>query len=252
MSKTFVIAEAGSSHDNDLSKAYRLIEAAKECGADACKFQYWSSSKALADRRRIPLAEPVYAKYKLPEAWLEKLFLRCVEVGIEFMCTAYLIEDIPIIAPYVKLFKISAFEAEWADFVYAHKDLRRPVIISKNPGKHLPPNTYWADVLHCVSEYPTPMENLGLLNGMQESNCCDGLSDHTTSTLTGALAVAAGATIVEKHIRLHDTAESNPDYGHSLIADEYVVDDAHGNGLTKDVSQFWRYVRNIREAERCM
>jgi N-acetylneuraminate synthase/N,N'-diacetyllegionaminate synthase len=77
-----------------------------------------------------------------------------------------------------------------------------------------------------------------------------GLSDHTTSTLTGALAVAAGATIVEKHIRLHDTSQDCPDYPHSLCANEW-------SGPVGDVSlhhfnTFKQYVSNIREAERAL
>jgi sialic acid synthase SpsE len=247
MTNTFVIAEAGSSHDNDLQKAFRLIEAAKECGADACKFQYWSSSKALADRRKIPLAEPIYAKYKLPEPWLEKLTAHCEKVGIEFMCTSYLFEDIGVIAPFVKRYKISAFEAKWYEFVRCHSS----AIVSCNDHttafnvKSIGDNY---QVLLCTSEYPTALEELNLryLNsGRDDESPFDGLSDHTTSTLTGALAVAAGATIVEKHIRLDSTSLDNPDYGHSLIAD-YCFENSD------DSHQFKDYVRNIREAERCM
>jgi sialic acid synthase SpsE len=156
------------------------------------------------------------------------------------MCTAYLIEDIVVLAPLVKRFKISAFEATWAAFVYAHKDLGRQVIISKNPGQKLPENTYWADALHCVSEYPTPIERLGLRNGMQESNCVDGLSDHTANPLVGALAVAAGATIIESHIRLDDTNPGNPDYPHSLSASKGAL------------FSYAEYVSNIRTAEKAL
>lgn len=239
----FVIAEAGSSHDNDLSKAYRLIEAAKECGADAVKFQWTTNAEAMAIRRGTGSSGFAMYKHYLekPIRWIHELKAHADVVGIEFMCTVYLIEDIQFVRHTVKRFKISAFEATWADFVYAHKDFGKPVIISKNRGKQLPDNTYWTDVLHCVSEYPTPLERLGLRNGMQESNCVDGLSDHTTSMLTGALAVAAGATIVEKHIRLRETSKDNPDYPHSLEALPL-----------GGVCDFAEYVYNIREAEKAL
>lgn len=259
MSHTFIVAEAGSSHDNDLAKAYRLIEAAKECGADAVKFQWTSSGKKMGFRRGLNCAGYIHYLEK-PESWLYSLKQHADKVGIEFMCTAYLIEDIATIAPLVKRFKVSAFESEWKEFVEAHgKD--REVIVSRNtlPGMELQYTHQPYKYLYCVSQYPTPLEELHLSNlehyyhhdyeahGVERY---DGLSDHTTSTLTGALAVAAGATIIEKHIRLHDTSKDCPDYPHSLVADEFVEYADHT--YTKDVSAFWRYVSNIREAERCM
>ena len=245
----FVIAEAGSSHDNDLQKAYRLIEAAKECGADAVKFQWTSNGLAMAHRRGLGMEAGInYVKWleKPLKEWLGRLAFHCKEVGIEFMCSTFLVEDVIPISFLVKRFKISAYECEWAEFVYAHKDFGKPVIISKNPGQHLPDNTYWADVLHCVSEYPTPLERLGLRNGMQESNCVEGFSDHTGNVLAGAAAVAAGATIIEAHIRLHDTDKGNPDYGHSLTA--WTSCDLFGSAP----SQFKEYVANIRTIERML
>ena len=259
MSKTFIIAEAGSSHDNDLAKAYRLIEAAKECGADAVKFQWTSDPFKMAKRRGVPRVEETGHMYKSylakPVSWLESLKAHCDSVGIEFMCTVYLIEDIATIAPLVKRFKVSAFECQWLEFLNAHRTYAgrndthskwKQLIASLNPGKQIPPPEW--DVLHCVSEYPTPLERLKLSQSeIGPDHWKAGLSDHTTSTLTGALAVAAGATIVEKHIRLPDTDKSNPDYGHSLIATP--LDEPRYS--EKDYG-FSTYVRNIREAERCM
>lgn len=239
MREVTVIAEAGSCHDNDISKAYNLIDAAKECGADICKWQFWSSSKALAERRKVRLAEPIYAKYKLPEAWLEPLCAHSEKVGIEFMCTAYLIEDIPIVAPYVKRFKVSAFESQWAEFMNAHATYGKPLIASVNPGMYPQwDGGMYVNALHCISKYPTPIDELNIWRIAEDE--LDGLSDHTTSTLTGAFAVAAGAKLIEKHIRLFGTAEDNPDFGHSLRAD--------GNWIGSERTPFAEYIRNIREA----
>lgn len=248
----FVIAEAGSSHDNDLSKAYRLIEAAKECGADAVKFQYWSSSKALATRRGIPDAEAKYESCRISKEFVDNLYTHCTErVKIEFMCSTFLIEDIPFIAQYVKRFKVSAFEGRWTEFVDAHLPYSKQIIISNGmssrtayPGFIKNP----CDIknLVCVSKYPAALEDYDLkLLWPNEMGSNDGLSDHTTSLLTGALSVAAGGSIVEKHIRLHDTDKANPDYGHSLIADAQ-DDDPPGH------SNFGAYVEYIREAEKAL
>lgn len=251
----FVIAEAGSSHDNDLAKAFRLIEAAKECGADAVKFQWTSNANKMADRRGLgDDAALMYTKYlQKSKDWLHQLKAHADKVGVEFMCTAYLIEDIATIAPLVKRFKVSAFEAEWLEFLHAHVPFNKRMIVSHNPQYKIPEDyfgDFWRDVcdgpgqpeyLHCISKYPTPIEELGLTACTRDEGDGMGLSDHTTSTLTGALAVAAGATIVEKHIKLSDTDPGNPDYGHSLVAD-----------TNNPEFSFKRYVDNIRIAERCL
>ena len=246
MTHTLIIAEAGSSHDNDLQKAYRLIEAAKECGADAVKFQWTSDGNKMSLRRGLKVGgENMYSRWlEKPVSWLESLKAHADKVGIEFMCTVYLIEDIATIAPLVKRFKVSAFERNWLEFFDAHWIFNRQIIASTNTVS----NANWSngiDYLYCVSKYPTPLEELHLGKMSHgKTRTFAGLSDHTTSTLTGALAVAAGATIIEKHIRLHDTDPKNPDYGHSLEADEI-----HDGGAPP---AFWDYVRNIREAERAM
>lgn len=259
MAHTFVIAEAGSCHDNSFTKALRLIDGAKECGADACKFQFWSHPGKLAARRGLgPDAKAVYEKYQLPQSWLPRLKDHCDEAGIEFMCTSYLIEDIEVITPYVKRFKVSAFEAEWEEFVQANFYRSKETIISSNHadtyqiGMKLPGTARPAHVLHCVSKYPTALEDLNLRVCSYEG--VDGLSDHTTSTLTGALAVAAGATIIEKHIRLKDTDPACPDYGHSLEANGrhiYLSDPGKGPPFVHE-PPFGQYVKLIREAERAM
>jgi len=238
MSHTFVIAEIGSCHENGLKNAHLLIDAAREAGADAAKAQFWSSSKALAQRRNVMLAEPVYARFKLPVGWLDILADHCRRVGLEFMCTTYLIKDIPIVAPYVSRFKISAYESKWGDFINAHYEYRREIIVSTNPGNVV----CYGDVyrrqgapsikrLHCISHYPTKLDDLGL-SRIRESGL-DGFSDHSANVIAGAQAVAYGATIVEAHIKLDHTLETNPDFQHSLAPDD-----------------FYSYVKHIRDAER--
>jgi sialic acid synthase SpsE len=240
MGRTLVIAECGSSWDGDLQKAVRLIKAAKECDADVAKFQWTSNAGAMAKRRDLGAdAANMYSKYlQYPPDYLTYLKGECDAAGIEFMCTVYLIEDIPVIAPLVKRFKVSAFEATWGEFLEAHG--KAPIIISLNPGKSIGRTMYHADMLYCVSEYPTPLDHLHF-ERQNWKELGGGLSDHTTSTLTGAVAVGAGATIIEKHIKLSDTDKSNPDYGHSLEAN-----------WVGDMNDFHYYVANIREAERML
>lgn len=248
MSATLIIAELGSSWrfgtemtclPDRLSNPERMIQEAKSCGADAVKFQWTSDGTAMAKRRGLgDDAAKMYTKYlQYPKEHLTRFKAACDAEAIEFMCTVYLPQDIPVIAPLVKRFKISAFEAKDPSFVLAQPPTK-DIIVSLNQGDATAP---WdrVKILHCISKYPTPLEELGLSRISDQE--LDGLSDHTTSTLTGALAVAAGATILEKHVRLWDTPQDNPDYGHSLILD------SDGEEMS-----FAAYVRNVREAERCM
>jgi N,N'-diacetyllegionaminate synthase len=239
--RTFVIAEAGSCHDGDITQAFKLVTAAKEAGADACKFQWWSSAERLAERRNAQKYLPVYQKYTVPDVWLSWLHLACVANGIEFMMTAYLPEDIPFVDLWVKRFKVASFEAMDREFVRAHLPYQKEVIISTGMCDHVGRAMYGAlpvTWLHCVSSYPCPVDqaNLGALKSHRDDESpFDGYSDHTHNVLTGALAVAAGARIIEVHFRLDDTDPENPDYATAL-----------STGQLKD------YVYLIRQAEMMM
>ena len=245
MTRTLVIAEPGMTWDRDLDKAYRLIDAAKACDADIVKFQWTSSGRKIQQRRQVD--EKYIAIYErgvqYPREWLFDLMTHCDEVGITFMCTTYLPEDIAVVDPLVKMFKVSAYESEWREFIEAHPHGKN-ILVSTNPKQtmyYLPGVRF----LHCVSKYPTPIEDLKLRQYIGDD--IEGFSDHTANVLTGAAAVAAGATIVEAHIRLHDTDKGNPDYGHSLVCDW--VGGSHDAG---NLSNFGLYVGFIRTVERML
>ena len=237
MSKVFIIAEAACTWlHGGLEAAYRSIREAKACGADAWKTQFTSDPEAMAMRRGV--GRDKYTRLGWGMDALPLLKAECDRVGIEFMCTVFIPKDIPLIAPYVKRFKVSAFESGDREFVDAHPNGSR-LVISRNAGRPYFSNSHDFSVLYCVSQYPTPLEALNL-PAFSENIDYDGLSDHTTSTLTGAVAVGAGARIIEKHVRLSDTPTDDPDYGHSLV-----LDDPLG-------PWFGDYVRNVRLAERML
>ena len=234
VNRTFVIAEAGSCHDNEWGKAVELILTAKRVGADACKFQFWSNATRLAERRHASAYLGVYHKYQLPVEWLPLLKAQCDHAGIEFMTTCYLPEDIPVVAPLVKRFKVASFEAGDEAFLKAHGGYGKPLIVSTGmfDGSEWPRQLPQTELLHCVSAYPTPLDqaNLGALRLGYS-----GYSDHTACTLTGGFAVCAGARILEVHFRLATTDTQNPDYTTALSPYE-----------------LHEYVANVRLAERML
>lgn len=236
---TFVIAEAACGWNGDLKQAEHSIRMAKAHGADAWKTQWTSDPVGMAGRRGIKYSAVAdkFNRLAWPFEHHAELWALCREHGIEYMCTTFLPKDIEKVEPFVKRFKISAFEARYDEFIREHFKHVKPIILSETV---MNPAAYWEDEyeyishLHCVSEYPTPVERLCLKMNVHGKH--RGLSDHTTSTLTGALAVAAGATIIEKHVKTIDMLPSDPDQPHSLSM----------NGTD---SAFGEYVRNIRIAE---
>lgn len=260
MPRTFLIAEIASAHDNDLVNAVRLVRAAAEAGCDAVKFQFWSSADRLADRRQVPAYyREIYHHYQMPRNWLELLKAEADAAGVGFMVTTYLPEDVRIVAPLVSLFKVASFEAMDRAFWDENRRwamLRKTGIVVSagmtsedelwNLTERLGPRDM---ILHCVSAYPCPLEaaNLGLITTLGEyRNLCGrpgwrvGYSDHTAHPLTGALAVAAGAEVVETHVRLLETERDNPDWAPALVVH---------NAFYEYDKSYERYVTLVRHAE---
>lgn len=244
MARTLVIAECGSSHDGSLDKACELVAAARAVGADVAKFQYFSSADRMAERRRTSKQlRDIYQRYQVPKTWLPALWDECRRQGVEFMCSTYLPEDVATVAPLVKRFKIASFEAEDEELARAHAPFLqdRELIVSLGMGANI---DRWRSaprvrLLHCVSSYTAPIEalNLCVLREWADSPDVHGFSDHSdpSLTLTGALAVAAGAEIVEAHLKLDTTDPENPDFPHAMWPEQFAI-----------------YVRYIRFAEACL
>lgn len=232
----FIIAEAGSCHDGDLAKARGLVYQARQAGADAVKFQFWSSAERLAMRRRVDdRYYDIYKHYQMPKDWIPELRDECARQNIEFMCTTYMPEDIHFINPWIKRFKIASFEATDQHFILCHLPFGKPLIISTgmmaiNDVRTIIDLIRYAlkdsndrdlasriTLLHCVSTYPAPVGSLNLrvIRGSYDF-CFQGFSDHTANVYMGAIAVGFGAQVLEVHFRHEYTSHSNPDFTTAL------------------------------------
>lgn len=249
--RTFVIAEVAATHGGSLYAALKLVGLAREVGADAVKFQWLSDPERLVERRRAPEYREQYRRLAFPRGWFSALKERAEVEGVEFMCTAYLPEDVHVVAQHVSRFKVSSFEALDRHFVLLHAEYRKPLLVSAGMGavsaglfgvlqhyfRVYMPETPDVSVLHCVSAYPCPEGEIRLARLRHDFTTMipfqyAGLSDHTRHPWTGALAVAVGARIVEFHLRSWETDETDPD-----------------REVARDPLAALEYVRNIRTAE---
>jgi sialic acid synthase SpsE len=240
MTKVFVIAEAGANHNRDFDQAKALIDVAVKAGADAVKFQTYSSETLYSANT------PDFAGYKninklikdieLPRNWQQDLKSYCDDSGIEFVCTPFdeqAVEELYNIG--VKRYKIAGFEATDPRFVKCVASTSLPLIITSGIGSNVNMVRQivgWvrdvnpmADItiLHGNNAYPTPFEDAGLnqIDRLRERvpGIRVGLSDHTPGILVPPMAVAKGATAIEKHYTLSQLLPG-PDHPFAIEPDE--------------------------------
>ena len=211
MTKVYVIAEAGINHNGSMSEAIALINAAKRVGADAIKFQTYVTDDIC---RKDSPEYPVLKKCEIAYGQFAELFKRCQLAGIDFISTPDTYRDAVFLDTlgmrYMKIGSANANEA----FVRPLRGLKTRLIVSLGMGAS--PFEY-ADNLHCVSAYPAPLDQMNMARVGED--WITGLSDHTEGYLAAVMAVARGATIIEKHFTLDRNAEGL-DHHMSLEPDE--------------------------------
>lgn len=220
MTSTFIIAEAGANHNRNFDQALALIDVAIEAGASACKFQTYSSetlySKNTPDFAGYKNINQLIKDIELPREWQKDLKQYCDQKGIEFMSTPFdekAVDELVNLG--VKRLKIAGFESTDFRFVEMVASSKLPLVISLGIGFQMDylnkifeiASKYGNDLnfMYCNNAYPTPIKDSGIAiikQLAQDTKYNWGLSDHTESTLTPALAVVAGATIIEKHFTL--------------------------------------------------
>jgi N,N'-diacetyllegionaminate synthase len=240
--KVFIIAEAGVNHNGKIENAIEMISVAKESGADAIKFQtavpelVMTVNAEKADYQ-IDLTEKTESqlemvkKIHLPLKDYKILKEECELANIEFMSTPFDHESIKLLADLgLERFKVPSGEITNLPYLRHVGRLGKSVIMSSGMSDLKEIETALGvlekagtlrrqiTVLHCNTEYPTPMEDVNL-NAMLTMR--DGLgvqvgySDHTLGIEISIAAVALGATVIEKHFTL-DRTLTGPDHRASL------------------------------------
>lgn len=244
MGKTFIIAEAGDNHNGSLELAYQLVDKAVEAGADCVKFQTFVTEEVIS--KRAEKAEyqkestgSEESQYEMVKK-LELTFDNFKELqkyakgkGIEFLSTPFDIPSVDFLESIdIPYFKIPSGEITNLPYLIHIAKTGRNIILSTGMAemdeiaeaiKVLKENGAGEiSLLHCNTEYPTPMEDVNLkamLTLKEKFGVKVGYSDHTQGIEVPIAATALGAEIIEKHFTLDHNMEG-PDHKASLEPDE--------------------------------
>ena len=244
--KVIIIAEAGVNHNGDIAKAKALIDKGAEAGVDFVKFQTFKAGNLVTKQAKRAAYQDrntqdndsqyeMLKKLELSQAVHQELIDYCVQKGVQFLSTGFDFESLEFLAGLgITIAKIPSGEITNLPYLRKVATLFPEVILStgmatiaeiKDAVKVLTDNGVSKDkitVLHCNTEYPTPMEDVNLkamLHIQQELGVPVGYSDHTLGIEVPIAAVALGATVIEKHFTLDKTLPG-PDHKASLEPEE--------------------------------
>lgn len=242
----YTIAEMSANHLQELNRAKQIIKAAKEAGADAIKLQTYRPDTITVDCRGPEfMATPgspwegmnlfeLYGTAYTPWEWHKELFDYAKEVGITCFSSPFDLTAVDFLEELgAPAYKIASFEINDIPLIRKAAKTGKPVIIStgiaakedielalqtcKEAGNNQ------VILLKCVSEYPTPYEELNLktISDMGETfDCVVGLSDHSMGSVVDVAGVVLGACVVEKHMTLR-RADGGPDGSFSMEPEEF-------------------------------
>jgi N,N'-diacetyllegionaminate synthase len=267
LKRTLIIAEAGVNHNGSIDTAKKMINAAAEAGADLVKFQTFktedlvtqSAKKAQYQKESTDIEESQFnmlKKLELDRAAHEELIQYCEQKGTSFLSTAFDHDSIDLLAELnIPIYKIPSGEITNLPYLRHIGRMGKSIIMSTGMATleevraamdvllEAGVNKDDLTMLHCNTEYPTPMGDVNLramLTIRDELGVQVGYSDHTLGIEVPIAAVALGATIIEKHFTL-DRTMPGPDHAASLEPEELKamvatirnIEKALGDGVKK-------------------
>lgn len=263
MGKVFIIAEAGVNHNGKLDLAKGLVDAAKDAGADAIKFQTFKAEKVISryalkaqyQKRTTSCKESqldMVKKLELSFSQFRELYEYCKKKNMLFLSTPFDLESIDFLMQLgLSIFKIPSGEITNLPYLRKVGGLRKKIMLStgmadlkeiKNALDILTKSGTSKKnitILHCTTEYPAPLEDVNLLAMLTIKDAFKvnvGYSDHTLGIEVPVAAAAIGAAVIEKHFTL-DRNLPGPDHKASLEPDEF--------------KQMVKEIRNIEKALGC-
>ena len=257
---TYIIAEIGGNFDGSIDKAKKLIDAAKDSGADCAKFQTFITPKIVSEGGFSKMTlkgvhgswgrtvSEVFKDVEFPMAWHKEISDYCKNVGIDFSTSPYFKEAVDLCAELkVPFIKIGSGEITWLEMLDYIAKKGIPVMLAtgdatmseideavrtiKNAGnKNLV-------LMQCITNYPSKIDsaNVNVLKTYQSAfDVLTGYSDHSHGSVVALASVVLGGRVIEKHFTLN-RKDKGPDHPHSM-----------------EPAEFKFMVDSVREVERAM
>lgn len=240
----YIVAELSGNHNGDLNRALKLIDAAKDAGADAVKIQTYTADTLTIDHDgpgfRITSGlwkgrtlYDLYQQASTPWAWHPVLFEHAAKIGITLFSSPFDETAVDLLEKLnTPAFKIASFEIVDLPLIARCARTGKPLIISTGMAnqREIADAVATAQsngagglvLLHCVSAYPSKIEdmNLASIGKLSETfHVPVGLSDHSMGVVAPSVAVSLGAALIEKHFTLR-RADGGIDSEFSLESDE--------------------------------
>jgi N,N'-diacetyllegionaminate synthase len=257
LDKTYIIAEVGPNHQGSLNLAKKYIQKLSLIGVDAIKFQIGIADEIYSrdafkpkyqqNKKNKSIDIVTLAKKRLLKPdHLRLLSNECKKNKVDFICSAFDLQSLKFLFKYTKFpfFKIASGEIHSIDTLSFISKKKKPILLSTGMSDlsdikkslNILNKFHKQDIiiLHCVSNYPTKIQNLNLnfIHTLRKNfKYPVGFSDHSLDLLPSLLAVSMGAKVIEKHVSLNKKW-AGPDHKASL-----------------DINQFKKLVKLIRKTE---
>jgi len=243
---TYIIAEIGANFDKDINKAKRLIDAAKECGADCAKFQTFSTPKIVSEGgfSRMKLegvhgswgrtVSEVFKDAEFPREWHKEISDYCKEVGIDFSTSPYDFEAVDLcIELDIPFIKMGSGDITWLDMLAYIAKTGKPLMLATGDATMAEIDEAVRTIeatgnnqlvlMQCITNYPSKIDsaNVNVLKTYQSAfDILTGYSDHAPGPVVALASVVLGGCVIEKHFTLNK-ADKGPDHPHSMNPAEF-------------------------------
>lgn len=241
----YFIAEIGSNFDGSLKRAKKLIDLAKDCRADAVKFQCFSADKIISketfDKMKVGFQskwkKSVYEVYKgaeFPRDWHKELFGYINSKGLDFLSAPYDMEAVDILDDLgVSVFKVGSGDITWHEILSYIAQKKKPIILATGASTILEIEEALKIIrkegnkdivlLQCVTNYPSTFDsaNIRAMKAMGEMfDVLVGYSDHTPGSIVPLGAVCLGGCVIEKHFT-DDKTRPGPDHPFAMDGKDF-------------------------------
>lgn len=243
---TYFIAEIGANFDGDLEKAKRLVDAAKEAGADCAKFQSFTADTLVSEGgfQRMQLhgvhgswgrkVSEVMREAEFPLEWHKEIADYCKKVGIDFNTAPYFKEAVDLCMDIdIPFIKIGSGDITWLEMIEYIAKTQKPVFLATGDATLAEIDEAVRTIkatgnrnlvlMQCITNYPSKIDsaNVNVLKTYQSAfDVLTGYSDHSPGHVVALASVVLGGRVIEKHFTLNKK-DKGPDHPHSMEPHEF-------------------------------